>query len=84
VELYLPLFKHYALKTYGGIWGSGVHLTLALDESELLTSRPVSFSPGEESAGAYWIGGWVGPRRGLDALEEDLLPLLRLESRLLS
>jgi hypothetical protein len=24
----------------------------------------------EESPGAHWVGGWVGPRTGLDAMEK--------------
>jgi hypothetical protein len=34
-------------------------LTSALDGSELLTSRPGRFTPGERAPGAPWIGGWV-------------------------
>jgi hypothetical protein len=30
------------------------------------TPRPL-FTPGENPPGTYWIGGWVGPRAGLDA-----------------
>jgi hypothetical protein len=29
-------------------------------------SRQGRFSPGESAHGTYWIGGWVGPRTGLD------------------
>jgi hypothetical protein len=25
------------------------------------------FTPGERISGTHWIGGWVGPRAGLDA-----------------
>jgi hypothetical protein len=35
-----------------------------------ITPRP-RFTPGERTTGTHWIGGWVGPRAGLDAgLEE--------------
>jgi hypothetical protein len=26
--------------------------------------------PGEIAAGTHWIGGWVGPTAGLDAMEK--------------
>jgi hypothetical protein len=42
-------------------------LTLAL---QWLTSHPGRFfSPGN-NPGTHWIGGWVGPRAGLDVLEK--------------
>jgi hypothetical protein len=31
-----------------------------------VTPRPL-FTPGEGTPGTHWIGGWVGPRAGLDA-----------------
>jgi hypothetical protein len=31
-----------------------------------VTPRP-RFTPGERTPGTHWIGGWVGPRAGLDA-----------------
>jgi hypothetical protein len=31
-----------------------------------ITPRP-RFTPGERTPGTHWIGGWVGPRAGLDA-----------------
>jgi hypothetical protein len=33
-----------------------------------LTLRPLY--PGERIPGTYWIGGWVGPRAGLDDVEK--------------
>jgi hypothetical protein len=36
--------------------------------------------PGKEHPHTHWIGGWVGPRGGLDDVEKrKLLPLLGLE-----
>jgi hypothetical protein len=34
------------------------------------------FNPEEGAPGTHWIGGWVGARAGLDAVEErkNLLP----------
>jgi hypothetical protein len=55
-------------------WGSGgitpQFLTSALDEGEWLVSRPGRFTPGETAPGTHWIGGWVGPRAGLDRVEQ--------------
>jgi hypothetical protein len=31
-----------------------------------VTPQP-RFTPGERTSGTHWIGGWVGPRAGLDA-----------------
>jgi hypothetical protein len=31
---------------------------------------PAAFYPGERTPGTHWIGGWVGPRAGLDAEAE--------------
>jgi hypothetical protein len=44
-------------------------LTLALDGGKWSASHPGRFTPGEIAAGSHWIGGWVGPRAGLDAVE---------------
>jgi hypothetical protein len=59
------------MKTYGG---SGCiapqFLTSALDGGEWSASRPGRFTPGERAHGTHWIGGWVGPRAGLDAAEK--------------
>jgi hypothetical protein len=37
---------------------------------EWLTSRTWRFTPGERAPGTHWIGGWVGPRAGLDDVEK--------------
>jgi hypothetical protein len=40
------------------------------------------FTPGESVPGTHWIGGWVGPRAGLDAAEKrTFLTLPKLELR---
>jgi hypothetical protein len=55
------------------IWASGgitpPFLTSALDGGELSGSCPNSFTHGETIADTHWIGRWVGPRAGLDAVE---------------
>jgi len=53
-------------------WWSGLQLhaflTLALDGVEWSASRPRRFTPRERLPSTYWIGGWVGPRAGLDTV----------------
>jgi hypothetical protein len=41
-----------------------------LDGSEWSASRLCRFTPGVKASGVYWLGGWVGPRSGLDAVEK--------------
>jgi hypothetical protein len=57
------VIKHYAKKAYGGF------ITSALVEGEWSASRPGRFTSGERAVGTHWIGGWVGPRAGLDDIE---------------
>jgi hypothetical protein len=56
------------------IWGSGgiAHavLTSAVDGGEWSVSCRDYLTPRERVPGTHWIGGWVGPRVGLDALEK--------------
>jgi hypothetical protein len=42
----------------------------------------VSFTPRERAPGTHWIGSWVGPRAGLDAMEKRKIPSHRRESNL--
>jgi hypothetical protein len=46
-----------------------VFLTSALVGGEWSASRPDRFTPEERAPGTHWIGGWVGPRTGLDDVE---------------
>jgi hypothetical protein len=75
VKLYLCLIKHYAMKT----WGSGgiapPLLILALDGGEWSVSRHGRFNPPPGTTPpvtllTFLTGGWVGPRAGLDVMEE--------------
>jgi hypothetical protein len=52
-------------------------LTSELDGGNGPASRPRRFTPEERAPGTHCSGGWVGPRAGLDAVEEkqNLLPL---------
>jgi hypothetical protein len=64
------LTEHHAMKVY---WGVKVQLhaflTSALDGGEWSASHHGRFTPRERAPGTHWIGGWVGPRAGLDAVD---------------
>jgi hypothetical protein len=45
-------------------------LTWILVGGEWSALRPGRFVPGERAPGTHWIGGWVGPRTGLDDVEK--------------
>jgi hypothetical protein len=45
-------------------------LTTALVAGEWSASRLGRFAFGEIATDTYWIGGWVGPRTGLVAVEK--------------
>jgi hypothetical protein len=57
------------MKEYGGV-DVQIHIFLisTLVGGESSASRPGSFTP-RKSPGIHWIGGWVGPRAGLDDVE---------------
>jgi hypothetical protein len=57
-----------------------VLLTSALFGGQWSATRPGRFTPGKKVHGTYWIGGWVGPRTGLD-MKKKFLPLAGLELR---
>jgi hypothetical protein len=55
------------MKTFGGVDVEiQVFLSLELVGDERSASRPGRFTLGEKAPGTHWIGGWVGPRTGLD------------------
>jgi hypothetical protein len=64
------LIKYHAMKT---VWGNGgivpPSLPSALNGGEWSASHPSRFTPRKGALGSHWIGGWVGPRAGLDAVE---------------
>jgi hypothetical protein len=66
---------------YGGVDVQiHVFLTSALVGGERSASRPAAL-PAGKGPGTHWIGGWVGPRAGLDAKEKRkflTLPWLEL------
>jgi hypothetical protein len=60
-------------------------LTAALVGGEWSASHPGRFTSRERARRTHWIGGWVGPRAGLDDVERrKFLTLPGLELRLLS
>jgi hypothetical protein len=64
------------MKVYwdNGVIASRIFFTSALNGGEWSASRPGSFNPRERAPGTHWIGGWVGPRAGLDAVVERKIP----------
>jgi hypothetical protein len=68
------------MKAYGGV-DVQIHifLTSALVGGEWSTSRPGSFTPGEEAPRTHCIAGWLGPRAGLDDVKRKFLILPGLE-----
>jgi hypothetical protein len=55
---------------------------MALVGGELSPSRLSQFTLGERAPNTHWIGGWVGPRTGLENVEKRkslLLPVLHLQ-----
>jgi hypothetical protein len=65
-------------------WGVKVRLhaflTSELDGGEWSASRRGLFTPRERALGTHWIGGWVGPRGGLDAVLIRKIPSSRRDS----
>jgi hypothetical protein len=63
------------MKTY---WGVEVYLhaflTSALDGGEWSALCSCRFTPRERAPGTHWIGGWAGPRAGLDAAVREKFP----------
>jgi hypothetical protein len=56
--------------------------TSVLDGGEWSASLPVRFTPVERVPGTHWIGGWLGPTAGLNAVEtRKNLPLPEIEPR---
>jgi hypothetical protein len=47
-----------------------IFLTSALVGGEQSASCPGHFTRGERAPGTDWMGAWVGPRTGLDKMDE--------------
>jgi hypothetical protein len=64
------------------MYRSTFFLASALVQGERSASRQGRYTPGETAPGTHWIGGWVGPRAGLDTVvKKKFLTLLGLELR---
>jgi hypothetical protein len=68
------------------MWGSGgidhILLTSALAGGGWSAPRPGRFTLEEKTLDTRWIGGWVGPRAGMDDGEKrKFLPPLGIELR---
>jgi hypothetical protein len=57
-------------------YSSTYSLTSALDGGEWSVSRPGRFTPREGAPGTHWIGGWVGPKAGLEAVIKRINPII--------
>jgi hypothetical protein len=57
----------------GDVW-LRAFLTFSLVEGEWSASRPGRFTPRESALGTHRIGGWVGPRGGLDTVVWEKFP----------
>jgi hypothetical protein len=55
-------------------------LTSALDGGEWSALHLGRFTPRERAPVTHWIGGWVGPRSGLDAVVKRKITSPRRES----
>jgi hypothetical protein len=51
-------------------------LTSTLVGGEWLATLPCHFTRGKRTPSIHWIGGWVGPRAGLDDVERRKLLIL--------
>jgi hypothetical protein len=71
------------MKVYGEVdVQSHTFLTSALVWGERSASRLGRFTLGEAAPGTHWVGGWMGPRIGLDDVEKrKILTLPRVELR---
>ena len=67
LKLSLYIVQRHALKAYGFAGGgSSVHCT----EMNGQSNTTHAFHSKETATGTHYIGGWVGPRRYLSALEK--------------
>jgi hypothetical protein len=63
------------MKTYVGVEVQlHAFLISVLDGGEWPDSRPDRFNPRVRAPDIYWIGGWVGPRAGLDEVAKREYP----------
>jgi hypothetical protein len=51
-------------------WQNHVFLIPTAVQGGWSASHASRFTPGETAPGTHWLGGWVGPRAGLDDMEK--------------
>jgi hypothetical protein len=68
----LCLAEHHDMKLYA-------YFMSALGGDEWSALYPGHIVPGERTPGTHWIGDWVGPRSGLDAVEATDISFLYQE-----
>jgi hypothetical protein len=75
------LTEHHVMKAY---WRSGGIapriLNLVTRWRWVVSFTPRYFAPRERSPGTDWLGGWVGPRAGLDTVVKIKIPSLCRDS----
>jgi len=52
-------------------------MTSAVDGDELSASRPGRFTPRKRAPRTHCIGGWVGPKAGLELVKRKIPSLCR-------
>jgi hypothetical protein len=70
------------MKTYCGGGIAPRILDRGTNGGKWSASCPGSFTPGETALGTLWIGGWVGPRASLNAVEKRKISSPYRESNL--
>jgi hypothetical protein len=65
------IFSKHTMKTWGSGGIASPFLTSALSGDEWSVLRLCRFTPGLGVSCTHWIGAWVGPRAGLDAVRRE-------------
>jgi hypothetical protein len=72
------VIMNYTIKAYrnGGVFPNILNLGTRNDQFH----APFTLTPSEKLPSTYWIGGYVDPRSGVDAVEKRKVPYLCRES----
>jgi len=76
----LCLIKHLARDAGGMEVSLHAFLTSALDGGECSASLLGPYTPRVRAPGTHWVGGWMSPRAGLDAMGRRQIPISCPES----
>jgi hypothetical protein len=75
---FIRIFNYVIKHCHEGVWGNGgiapPFLTSALYGCEWSSSHTCPFTSRKEVPGTHWIGSWMGPRTGVDAMEKRKSP----------